>query len=158
MRAHTAKLMDGGKSAQDRIITDINMASQTRAIYEYGKLSVEINDKEQLLLNVKDRLAGLNILAITEGIELSEEQARAKVLKRRGPKGPRKNTTLRRSFIKLLSSEGIKGREACEKLTQQGIDLPSKRLREIYENDWVKWFVTEPQDFYRQWSADLKRA
>lgn len=132
--------------------------SETRAIYEYGKLSVEINDKEQLLLNVKDRLAGLNILAITEGIKLSEEQAEARVLKRRGPKGPRKSTIPRRAFIKLLNSQGIKGREACERLTQQRINLPSKRLREIYENDWVMWFDTEPQGFYRQWSADLKRA
>jgi len=132
--------------------------SETRAIYEYGKLKVEINDKEQLLLNVKDRLAGLNILAITEGIELSAEQARAKVLKRRGPKGPRKSTILRRSHIKLLHREGIKGREACERLTAVGIDLPSKRLKEFYENSWVMWFDTKPQGFYRQWSADLSRA
>ena len=132
--------------------------SETRAIYEYGKLSVEINDKEQLLLNVKDQLAGLNIQAITEGIKLSEEKAEAKVLKRRGPKGPRKSTIPRRSFIKLLNSQGIKGREACERLTALDIDLPSPKLRETYENSWVMWFDTDPQGFYRQWSADLTRA
>ncbi len=95
-----------------------------------------------------------------EQIPLPEESetSAGKSAKRRGPKGPRKKTTFRRSTIKLLNSEGTRGREACERLTQQGIDLPSKRSREIYENSWVMWFDTKPQDFYRQWSADLKRA
>jgi len=95
-----------------------------------------------------------------EQVPLPEESENpeGKSAKRRGPKGPRKSTILRRSHIKLLNSEGTRGREACERLTQQGIDLPSKRSREIYENSWVMWFDTKPQGFYRQWSADLKRA
>jgi len=95
-----------------------------------------------------------------EQIPLPEESENpeGKSAKRRGPKGPRKITIPRRSHIKLLNSQGIKGRDACERLTQQGIDLPSEKLQDIYENSWVMWFDTKPQGFYRQWSADLKRA
>ncbi len=95
-----------------------------------------------------------------EQIPLPEESETpaGKSAKRRGPKGPRKRTIARRAHIKLLNSQGIKGREGAERLTLQGIDLPSKRRQVIYENSWVKWFDTDRQTFYRQWSADLKRA
>jgi len=131
--------------------------SETRAIYEYGKLSVEINDKEQLLLNVKDQLAGLNIQAITEGIKLSEDGTKPKAPKQRGPKGPRKPTILRRSTIKMLRSDGITGLRLCEELDKRGIPLPTDNRNFIYEQSWVKWFISDKVATQRQLSADFTR-
>ncbi len=94
-----------------------------------------------------------------ETIDRSKRSS-SKIKKRRGgQKGPRKQSILRRSVIKLLNSQGIRGRQVCERLTNEyKIPLPSKKNQEIYEGDWVKWIDTNPQGFYRQWSADLKRA
>jgi hypothetical protein len=74
-----------------------------------------------------------------------------------GPKGPRPWTMARRTLIKSLKSKGINGLEACKNLNNSKTPLPSERIREIYNNDWVSWFHNAPNDFYRQWNADLNR-
>ena len=74
-----------------------------------------------------------------------------------GPRGAREQSIKRRAAIQILSKQKIKGRKACQELKQQHIPLPSKRLRIIYKDNWVEWFLNKPQDFYRQWSADLAR-
>ena len=97
--------------------------------------------------------------AAVEGIDLTGESGPfvRKKGKRPGPRGPRRQTQLRRAAIKLFKSQGITGREACRKLNEIPIPLPSKRLVEIYSNDWLKYFDFNPDAFYKQWSADLKR-
>lgn len=85
------------------------------------------------------------------------EQGRTKRGRRSGPKGPRKTTVVRRTAMMLLKSEGLRGEEACKHLTQMGVPLQSKRLQEIYEGDWVRWFKNDPKAFYKQWHIDLKR-
>ncbi|MDA2924120.1 hypothetical protein MYX65_05600 [Acidobacteria bacterium AH-259-L09] len=94
--------------------------------------------------------------------ELSTPQASASKKKARkkkpGPKGPRKASCNRRTAIKLLKQEGFSGLEACKRLKDMNIPLPSKRLQTLYGKcDWVHWFHNEPKAFYKQWSADLKR-
>jgi len=86
------------------------------------------------------------------------EQGRTKRGKRSGPRGPRKSSTVRRSAIKLLKSEGFIIRKACKKLKEMRVPLPSKRNQDIYgKYGWVEWFDQDRKAFYKQWSADLKR-
>jgi len=129
-------------------------------IKEMAKLRYERADLQRELSKLLREIDFFKAKAEIEQIPLPEESETpaGKSAKRRGPKGPRKSTIPRRSHIKLFNREGIKGREACERLTALGIDLPSERLQVIYENSWVKWFDTDRQAFYRQWSADLWRA
>ena len=82
---------------------------------------------------------------------------RQKLKRRPGPKGQRPSTIARRTAIKLLKAQGKTGKQACARLDELKIPLPSKRLREIYNNSWVEWFNFSPDAFYKQWSADLKR-
>jgi len=128
-------------------------------IKEVAKLRYQRANLQSELSQLTQEIDFFKTKAEIEQIPLPKESETpaGKSAKRRGPKGPRKSTIPRRSHIKLLNREGIKGREACERLIALGIDLPSEKLQVIYENDWVKWFDTKPQDFYRQWSADLKR-
>jgi hypothetical protein len=78
--------------------------------------------------------------------------------KKPGPKkGPRKASATRRAAIKLLHSEKTAGLEACKKLNDMGMPLPSKRTATAYNNDWVTWFRHDANGFYKQWHADLKR-
>jgi hypothetical protein len=76
-----------------------------------------------------------------------------------GPKGPRLQTNIRRTTICFLSKQQISRRQAAQTLKELRLFLPSSRLRTIYGNcEWVKWFNSDTQAFYKQWSADLKRA
>ena len=78
--------------------------------------------------------------------------------KKPGPKGPRKASANRRTAIKLLKQESLSGLEACKRLKDMKIPLPSKRLQTLYSKcDWVQWFNFDPKAFHKQWSADLKR-
>jgi len=129
-------------------------------IRKVADLRYERADLQRNLSKLLQEIEFFKEKADFEQIPLPEESETpaGKSAKRRGPKGPRKRTIPRRAHIKLLNSQGIKGREGAERLTLQGIDLPSKRRQVTYENSWVKWFDTDRQTFYRQWSADLKRA
>ena len=81
----------------------------------------------------------VRVQATVEGIDFPEGSGSGgKKRKRPGPKGPRQPTIARRAAVKLLKGRGITGHEACRKLNEMGIPLPSKRLRESYHDDWVE--------------------
>jgi len=112
-------------------------------------------EKETKRLERRLRRSGFPIPTEDRGAETRKNPSHGK---KPGPKGPRKQSVVRRFAIKLLKSEGLKGEIACRKLEGLGVPLASKTLQEIYgECGWVSWFKHDRKGFYGQWSADLAR-
>ena len=110
-------------------------------------------EKERKLLEVRLRKID-SPTPSRQGVEAQKSPRRRKS----GPRGPRPQSVARRSAIKLLKSEGLKGEIACRKLEELGVPLASKALQEIYGDcGWVSWFKHDRKGSYGQWSADLTR-
>jgi hypothetical protein len=78
--------------------------------------------------------------------------------KKRGPKGPQKNTQVRRTVMLSLWTAGYRGIELCSQLQQLRIPLPSEKRRTIYGNyAWRMWFQEDFNGVYRQINSDLSR-
>ena len=105
----------------------------------------------------RGRIQLISVKAAIAEAQLTEGDKETKTRKRRGPKGPRKPTILRRSTIKLLRNDGITGRRLCEELDKRSIPLPTKDLNLIYDQSWVKWFDSDKVATQRQLSADFTR-
>jgi len=105
----------------------------------------------------RGRIQLISVKAAIAEAQLPEGDKQTKTRKRRGPKGPRKSTTLRRSTIKMLRKDRITGRRLCEELDKRKIPLPTDDLNFIHEQSWVKWFDSDKTAAQRQLSADFRR-
>jgi hypothetical protein len=133
----------------------IKQEFQTLVLFAYRK-NIPFNRNSH-----KEAQAGLVANArITEGTELKRSKYPASkhgTKKKPGPKGSSPKTIERRGFIKWLHAKGSKGLEACKLLNIKKIPIPSKKKGLTYQNNWVEWFRADPNGFYKQWHADLKR-
>ena len=117
----------------------------------------EVKRLRAALSRLNSQLQLISVKAAIAEAQLTEGDKETKTRKRRGPKGPRKPTILRRSTIKLLRNDGITGRRLCEELDKRKIPLQTDKLNFIYEQSWVKWFDSDKVATQRQLSADFTR-
>lgn len=98
--------------------------------------------------------------------EIAYWQAWAEILepksepeRKRGPKGPRPNVTVRRAIIKILRNNRTDLRSICDFLQDKKFPLPSKQLQDGYGRcAWIQWYFRAPRSVSRQLSMDAKRA
>jgi len=120
-------------------------------------LRATINGEQFALSRLDSGIQLIRVKAAIAEAQLPEGDKHSKNRKRRGPTGPSKSTTLRRSTIKMLRKDGITGRRLCEELDKRKIPLPTDNLNFIYKQSWVKWFDSDKTAVQRQLSADFTR-